>query len=51
MMTAILVARNIAMGGGFDPWKVNGDAVYHEEVRVGEKDLSGRQVPEKIAVR
>jgi len=51
MMTALLVARNIADGGGFDPWKVNADAVYHEEVRVGEKDLSGRQVPERIAVR
>jgi protoporphyrinogen oxidase len=51
MMTALLVARNIAIGGGFDPWKVNADAVYHEEARVGDKDLSGRQVPERIAVR
>ena len=51
MMTALLVARNIAAGGGFDPWKVNADAVYHEEARVGDKDLSGRQVPERIAVR
>jgi protoporphyrinogen oxidase len=51
MMTALLVARNIATGGGFDPWKVNADAVYHEESRVGDKDLSGRQVPERIAVR
>ena len=51
MMTALLVARNIATGGGFDPWKVNADAVYHEEARVGDKDLSGRQVPERIAVR
>ena len=49
MMTALLVARNIATGGAFDPWKVNGDAVYHEEVRVGEKDLSGRQVPGRLA--
>jgi len=49
MMTALLVARNIANGGGLDPWKVNADAVYHEEVRVGEKDLSGRQVPERVA--
>jgi hypothetical protein len=32
-----------------DPWKVNADAVYHEEVRVGEKDQSGRQVPERLA--
>jgi hypothetical protein len=49
MMTALLVARNIATGAGFDPWKVNADAVYHEELRLGEKDLSGRQVPERLA--
>jgi len=49
MMTALLVARNIATGGGFDPWKVNADAVYHEELRLGEKDLSGRQVPQRLA--
>ena len=49
MMTALLVARNIATGGGFDPWRVNADAVYHEEMRLGEKDLSGRQVPERLA--
>jgi protoporphyrinogen oxidase len=49
MMTALLVARNIATGSAFDPWKVNADAVYHEDIRVGERDRSGRQVPEKIA--
>ncbi|TAN31611.1 NAD(P)/FAD-dependent oxidoreductase [bacterium] len=49
MMTALLVARNIATGSGFDPWKVNADAVYHEDVRVGERDESGRQVPARIA--
>ena len=49
MMTALLVARNIATAGSVDPWKVNADAVYHEEVRVGEKDLSARQVPERLA--
>jgi protoporphyrinogen oxidase len=49
MMTALLVARNIAAGTAFDPWKVNADAVYHEDIRVGERDLSGRHVPEKIA--
>ena len=48
MMTALLVARNIAAGTAFDPWKVNADAVYHEDIRVGEKDLTGRQVPAKI---
>ena len=51
MMTALLVARNIASGGGLDPWKVNADAVYHEEVRMGEKDPSGRQVPERLATQ
>jgi hypothetical protein len=49
MMTALLVARNIATGSGFDPWKVNADAVYHEESRVGDKDTTGRQVPARLA--
>jgi len=49
MMTALLVARNIATGSSLDPWKVNADAVYHEDIRAGERDLSGRQVPERIA--
>ncbi|HSS92531.1 MAG TPA: NAD(P)/FAD-dependent oxidoreductase, partial [Candidatus Dormibacteraeota bacterium] len=51
MMTALLVARNIARVGEYDQWNVNADAVYHEEVRVGEKDQSGRLAPERIAVR
>jgi len=51
MMTALLVARNIAAGTSFDPWKVNADAVYHEDIRVGERDLTGRQVPAKIPAR
>jgi protoporphyrinogen oxidase len=51
MMTALLVARNIATGTAFDPWKVNADAVYHEDIRVGERDASGRQMPERIAAR
>jgi protoporphyrinogen oxidase len=49
MMTALLVARNIATDSTFDPWKVNADAVYHEETRVGERDLTGRQVPARIS--
>ncbi len=49
MMTALLVARNIATGSAFDPWNVNADAVYHEDIRIGEPDRSGRQVPQKIA--
>jgi protoporphyrinogen oxidase len=51
MMTALLVARNIATGSALDPWKVNADAVYHEDIKVGERDTTGRQVPEKIAAR
>jgi protoporphyrinogen oxidase len=49
MMTALLVARKIATGSALDPWKVNADAVYHEDLHVGEKDQSGRQVPARLA--
>src|SRR5487761_1057895 len=49
MMTALLVARNIATGSTFDPWRVNADAVYHEDIRAGDHDLTGRQVPKRIA--
>ena len=49
MMTALLVARNIAEGTALDPWKVNADAVYHEDVRAGDPDRTGRQVPERVA--
>lgn len=44
MMTALLVARRIALGSQLDPWLVNADAEYHEELREGE-DRSGRLVP------
>jgi protoporphyrinogen oxidase len=44
MMTALVVARNIAVGAGLDPWKVNADAEYHEELREGQ-DTTGRLVP------
>jgi protoporphyrinogen oxidase len=49
MMTALLVARNIATGSTYDPWNVNAEAVYHEDVHVGERDTTGRQVPQRIA--
>jgi protoporphyrinogen oxidase len=49
MMTALLVARNIATGSSYDPWKVNAEAVYHEDVHVGERDVTGRQVPQRLA--
>jgi protoporphyrinogen oxidase len=45
MMTALLAARNIALGTAFDPWKVNTDAEYHEEARLDDEDRSGRLVP------
>ena len=48
MLTALLVARNIAGVSSLDPWKVNADAEYHEEVRAGE-DTSGRRMPAKLA--
>ena len=49
MVTALLVARNIATGSSLDPWKVNADAVYHEDIAVGETDATGRQVPQRMA--
>ncbi|HET7338522.1 MAG TPA: NAD(P)/FAD-dependent oxidoreductase [Candidatus Dormibacteraeota bacterium] len=51
MMTALVVARNIATGSALDPWKVNADAVYHEDIHVGDRDLGGRLVPERVAAR
>jgi hypothetical protein len=48
MMTALLVARRIAGVSELDPWNVNADAEYHEEVREG-KDTSGRMVPNRLA--
>ena len=51
MMTALLVARNIASNSRLDPWKVNADAVYHEDIRVGDRDVTGRQVPERVGAK
>ncbi|HEX8032665.1 MAG TPA: NAD(P)/FAD-dependent oxidoreductase, partial [Ktedonobacterales bacterium] len=48
MMTALLVARNIATDSSFDPWKVNTDAEYHEEARLDDEDRSGRLVPARV---
>jgi protoporphyrinogen oxidase len=48
MMTALVVARNIAQGLDLDPWKVNGDAEYIEEVRGGDADRTGRQAPVRV---
>ena len=47
MMTALLAARKI-LGGELDPWKVNTDAEYHEEIK-DNHDTAGRAVPKSIA--
>jgi protoporphyrinogen oxidase len=44
MMTALLVARRITRGADQDPWNVNSDAEYQEELRGGQ-DVTGRAVP------
>ena len=49
MMTALLVARRIAGLTELDPWNVNADAEYHEEVRRDQPDQTGRQVPQRLA--
>jgi protoporphyrinogen oxidase len=46
MMTALIAARNFVDGSGLDPWKVNTDAEYQEEIR---SDASaGRQQPRRL---
>lgn len=45
MMTALLAARNIAMGLKLDPWKVNIEAEYHEEAQ-----MSSGYIPERLAL-
>jgi protoporphyrinogen oxidase len=46
MMAALLAARNI-LGETWDPWKVNTDAEYHEEVR-DNHDSAARLVPRTV---
>jgi protoporphyrinogen oxidase len=48
MMTALLAARNIALGTTYDVWKVNSEAEYHEESRSSDRDLGGRHVPQRL---
>ncbi|MDQ3529194.1 MAG: low temperature requirement protein A [Actinomycetota bacterium] len=43
MMAALLAARNI-LGEDWDPWQVNTDAEYHEELRP-DADQAGRRIP------
>ncbi|MCZ2837709.1 NAD(P)/FAD-dependent oxidoreductase [Modestobacter sp. VKM Ac-2985] len=47
MMSALLAARNL-LGEDWDPWKVNTDAEYHEEVVAG-ADQAGRRIPGRAA--
>jgi protoporphyrinogen oxidase len=51
MMTGLLAARNIALDAGYDVWKVNSEAEYHEEARPTDQDVSGRMVPRRLADR
>jgi protoporphyrinogen oxidase len=46
MMAAQLAARNI-LGEKWDPWNVNTDAEYHEEV-ADDHDTAGRMIPQKL---
>lgn len=47
MMSALLAAENL-LGADWDPWKVNTDAEYHEEVPENSPSV-GRLVPSSIA--
>ncbi len=47
MLAALLAARNI-LGEAWDPWKVNTDAEYHEEVHE-DADQAGRRVPTAVS--
>jgi len=48
MMTALLAARNIALGLRLDPWKVNTEAQYHEEERLNDEQSDGRHAPRQL---
>lgn len=50
MMTALLAARSIATGAQLDPWMINRDTEYYEEVQpgTGGMNISGRLVPRLI---
>ena len=45
MLAAYLAAKNL-LGERWDPWLVNADAEYHEEIRDG--DEGGRLVPRRL---
>jgi protoporphyrinogen oxidase len=49
MMTAVLAAKNLTQNGGFDLWKVNTDAEYHEESKAEDADKAGRQMPRPVS--
>ncbi|MGH8013999.1 MAG: NAD(P)/FAD-dependent oxidoreductase, partial [Candidatus Binataceae bacterium] len=46
MMTGLMAAWNV-MGGGYDQWRVNGDALYLEEDAA--EDQTSRMVPRRLA--
>jgi len=43
MMTALMSARNLLGSDRRDPWRVNVDAEYHEEIRDDELEAAARQ--------
>ena len=45
MLAAYLAARNL-LGESWDPWLVNADAEYHEDIEPSE---SGRMVPRRLS--
>jgi len=47
MMTALLCARNLLGTDARDPWRVNTDAIYHEEIRE-DHDIAGRDSPRPL---
>ena len=46
MMTGLMAARNI-MGGTYDLWRVNGDALYLEAGAAGDEE-GGRMIPRPL---
>jgi protoporphyrinogen oxidase len=48
MMAALLCARNLVGADGRDPWNVNTDAEYHEEISETEQQQAGRSIPRPL---
>ena len=48
LMAALLCARNLVGADGRDPWNVNTDAEYHEEISETEQQQAGRSIPRPL---